>query len=42
MPRVKQDVKDKSKQRILDSATKLFAQKGYDGVGIREICKDFS
>ena len=40
MPRVKQDEKDKSKQRILDSATKLFAQKGYDGVGIREICKD--
>ena len=39
MPRVKQDEKDKSKQRILDSATKLFAQKGYDGVGIREICK---
>ena len=36
----KQDEKDKSKQRILDSATKLFAQKGYDGVGIREICKD--
>ena len=40
MPRVKQDEKDKSKQRILDSATKLFAQKGYDGVGIREICKE--
>ena len=36
----KQDEKDKSKQRILDSATKLFAQKGYDGVGIREICKE--
>ena len=40
MPKVKQDEKDKSKQRILDSATKLFAQKGYDGVGIREICKE--
>jgi AcrR family transcriptional regulator len=40
MPRVKQDEKEKSRQRILDSATKLFAQKGYDGVGIREICKD--
>ena len=40
MPRVKQDEKDKSKQRLLDSATKLFAQKGYDGVGIREICKE--
>ena len=36
----KQDEKEKSKQRILNSATKLFAQKGYDGVGIREICKD--
>lgn len=36
----KKDEKEKSKQRILDSATKLFAQKGYDGVGIREICKD--
>ncbi len=32
--------KEKSKQRILKSATKLFAQKGFDGVGIREICKD--
>ena len=40
MPRIKQDEKDKSKQRILNSATKLFAKKGYDGVGIREICKD--
>ncbi len=32
--------KGKSKQKILKSATKLFAQKGFDGVGIREICKD--
>lgn len=40
MPRINQDEKDKSKQRILKSATKLFAQKGFDGVGIREICKD--
>lgn len=40
MPRIKQDEKDKSKKRILESATKLFAQKGYDGVGIREICND--
>ncbi|MBR1907700.1 TetR/AcrR family transcriptional regulator [bacterium] len=40
MSRVKQDEKEKSKQRILNSAIKLFAQKGYDGVGIREICKD--
>ena len=34
--------KGKSKQKILKSATKLFAQKGFDGVGIREICKDAS
>lgn len=40
MPRIKKDEKEKSKQRILYSATKLFAQKGFDGVGIREICKD--
>ena len=40
MARIKQDEKEKSKQRILNSATKLFAQKGYGGVGIREICKD--
>ena len=37
---VRSDEKEKSKQRILKSATKLFAQKGFDGVGIREICKD--
>ena len=41
MPRVKNnDEKEKSKQRILKSAAKLFAQKGFDGAGIREICKD--
>ena len=40
MSRVKQDEKEKSKVRILNSAIKLFAQNGYDGVGIREICKD--
>ena len=40
MTRTKQEEKDKSKQQILNSAVKLFAQKGYDGVGIREICKD--
>ena len=40
MTKIKQDEKEKSKQRILNSATKLFAQKGYDSVGIREICKD--
>ena len=37
MQRKKQE--EKSKQRILEAATKLFAQKGFDGVGIREICK---
>lgn len=39
MTKIKPEEKDKSKQRILDAATKLFAEKGYDGVGIREICK---
>ena len=40
MPKQQNIEKEKSKQRILKSATKLFAQKGFDGVGIREICKD--
>lgn len=30
--------KEKSKQRILNATAKLFAQKGYDGTSIREIC----
>lgn len=30
---------DNSKARILEAATSLFAQKGFDGTGIREICK---
>lgn len=29
---------DNSKQRILDAATCLFAQKGYEGTSIRQIC----
>ena len=29
----------KTKEHILKTATKLFAQKGYDGVSVREICK---
>ena len=29
-----------SKIRILESATRLFAQKGFDSVSVREICKD--
>jgi len=32
-------MKEKSKERILKAALKLFAKKGYDGTGIREICK---
>lgn len=30
---------DNSKERILAAAIKLFAQKGYEGTSIREICK---
>lgn len=30
---------ENSKIRILEAATKLFAQKGFDGTSIREICK---
>lgn len=30
---------DTSKARILEAATALFAQKGFDGTSIREICK---
>ena len=30
---------ENSKTRILEAATKLFAQKGFDGTSIREICK---
>ena len=29
-----------SKERILKAAVKLFAEKGYEGTSIREICKD--
>lgn len=36
-------IKDEnSKDKILKSAAKLFAQKGFDGVSIREICKECS
>ena len=31
---------ENSKQKILNSATKLFARKGFDSVSVREICKD--
>lgn len=37
---VKKAKDETSKQKILDVATKLFAQKGFDGVGVREICKE--
>ena len=30
---------ENSKQKILSTATKLFAKKGFDAVSIREICK---
>lgn len=32
--------KEKSKIRIMKAATRLFAKKGFDGAGIREICKE--
>lgn len=31
---------ENSKQKILNSAIKLFANKGFDAVSVREICKD--
>ncbi len=31
---------ENSKQKILNSATKLFANKGFDAVSVREICKE--
>lgn len=31
---------ENSKQRILSAATKLFAEKGFDGTSVREICKE--
>ena len=40
MAKTNLEEKEKTKQRILNSATRLFALKGFDGVGIREICKD--
>ena len=33
---------ENSKEKILTAATKLFAQKGFDGVSVREICKEAS
>lgn len=34
-------IKDEnSKYRILEAAIKLFAARGFDGVSIREICKE--
>lgn len=35
----KNKINDNSKQKIIAVATKLFAQKGFDGVSIRDICK---
>lgn len=31
---------ENSREKILNAATKLFAEKGFDGVSIREICKE--
>lgn len=31
---------ENSKQRILEAATKLFARNGFNGISIREICKE--
>lgn len=36
----KMDKNDSSKQKILNAAIKLFAQKGFDGTSIRDICKE--
>lgn len=37
MKKIKQE---NSKEKILQSATKLFAKNGFDGTSVREICKD--
>ena len=37
---MEQENKEIAKQRILKVATKLFGQKSFDGVSIREICKE--
>src|SRR5574344_2114305 len=34
--------KENKKDKILKTAVKLFAQKGFNGTSIREICKDAS
>lgn len=36
---MKQNIDENSKEKILNTAIKLFAQKGFDGTSIREICK---
>lgn len=36
---MKQKIDENAKEKILNTAIKLFAQKGYDGTSIREICK---
>ena len=33
------EIKESSRKRILDTAAELFASKGYDTVGVAEICK---
>lgn len=36
---MKQKIDENAKEKILNTAIKLFAQKGFDGTSIREICK---
>ena len=38
--KITKEQSNNSKTRILNSAVKLFAEKGYDAVSIREICKN--
>lgn len=37
---MKKTKEETSREKILNAATKLFAEKGFDGVSIREICKE--
>ena len=37
---MEKDKNEISKQKILKTATRLFGQKSFDGVSVREICKE--
>ena len=40
MKKIKESVQNEnSRSKILETATKLFAENGFDGVSIRSICK---